>query len=89
MRFLGRVLAQPLLLLVWLYRRAISPFIGVNCRFEPTCSVYAEQALRQYGGIRGGWLALKRIGRCHPWGGAGYDPVPELRETHDRHDETC
>lgn len=67
---------MPLLGLVWLYRYAISPLLGANCRFEPSCSVYATEALRRYGGLRGGWLMLKRIGRCHPWGGSGYDPVP-------------
>lgn len=73
---IGKLLSWPLLGLVWLYRRLISPLLGANCRFEPCCSAYAEEALREYGGIRGGWLALRRIGRCHPWGGSGYDPVP-------------
>jgi uncharacterized protein len=72
----GRLAARPLLGLVWLYRNGISPLLGVHCRFEPTCSAYAEEALREYGGLRGGWLTLKRIARCHPWGGCGYDPVP-------------
>ena len=72
----GRLIALPLLGLVWLYRTGVSPLLGANCRFEPTCSAYAEQALREYGGIKGGWLVLKRIARCHPWGGSGYDPVP-------------
>ncbi|MGI9261625.1 MAG: membrane protein insertion efficiency factor YidD [Woeseiaceae bacterium] len=76
MRLIGKVLALPLLGLVWLYRTAISPLLGANCRFEPSCSAYAEEALRVHGGIKGGWLALKRICRCHPWGGSGYDPVP-------------
>jgi len=83
MKFLGSLLAWPLLGLVWIYRILISPLLGANCRYEPTCSVYAEQALRQYGGIRGGWLVLKRIGRCHPWGGSGYDPLPEIDEDTD------
>jgi hypothetical protein len=74
---IARVLAWPLLALVGLYRIAISPWLGRNCRFEPTCSEYALQALREYGAFRGSWLAAKRIGRCHPWGGSGYDPVPE------------
>ncbi len=76
MKFLGKLFAWPLLGLVWLYRNAISPLLGTNCRFQPTCSAYAAEALRRYGGFKGGWLVLKRIGRCHPWGGSGYDPVP-------------
>lgn len=74
---LGKVLAWPLLALVWLYRKLVSPMLGANCRFEPSCSAYAETALRRYGAFRGGWLALRRICRCHPWGGSGYDPVPQ------------
>lgn len=79
----GRVLAWPLLGLVWIYRTAISPLTGANCRYQPTCSAYAEEALRKYGAFKGGWLALKRIGRCHPWGGSGYDPVPDTEEEHN------
>jgi putative membrane protein insertion efficiency factor len=73
---IGKLLAWPLLALVWLYRMLISPWLGANCRYEPTCSEYAMQALREHGAFRGSWLAAKRIGRCHPWGGHGYDPVP-------------
>jgi len=83
MTVVGRILAWPLLALVWLYRNAISPLIGANCRFQPTCSAYAEEALRRYGAFRGGWLALRRIGRCHPWGGSGYDPVPDREDDLD------
>lgn len=72
----SRWLAVPLLGIVWLYRNALSPLLRANCRYQPTCSAYAEQALRQYGAFRGGWLAVRRIGRCHPWGGSGYDPLP-------------
>ncbi len=72
----GKILALPLLGLVWFYRVAVSPLIGANCRYEPSCSAYAETALREYGGLKGGWLTLRRISRCHPWGGSGYDPVP-------------
>jgi uncharacterized protein len=80
----GRVLAWPLIGLVWVYRYTLSPWLGANCRFEPTCSVYALQALRRYGAFRGSWLAAKRIARCHPWGGRGYDPVPDdRRDTHE------
>lgn len=73
---LGRLLAWPLLRLVGLYRLAISPWLGNHCRFEPSCSVYATEVLRLHGAFRGSWLAARRILRCHPWGGSGYDPVP-------------
>lgn len=75
-KVLGQLLAWPLLALVWLYRYTISPFLGNNCRYDPSCSEYAIEALRQHGAFRGTWLAAQRIGRCHPWGGSGYDPVP-------------
>ncbi|MEP7055085.1 MAG: membrane protein insertion efficiency factor YidD [Actinomycetota bacterium] len=65
-----------LLLLVRGYRRALSPLLGKRCRFHPTCSAYAETALREYGPVRGSWLAVRRIGRCHPFNPGGYDPVP-------------
>jgi putative membrane protein insertion efficiency factor len=58
------------------YQIAISPLLAPACRFEPCCSAYAAEAIARRGVIRGGWLALARIGRCHPWGGFGYDPVP-------------
>ncbi len=76
MKFLGKLVAWPLFGLVWLYGYAISPLLGANCRFRPSCSSYALEALQRYGGFKGGWLMLKRISRCHPWGGSGYDPVP-------------
>ena len=83
---LSRLLAWPILLLVQIYRVTISPLLGANCRFEPTCSSYAIEALRQHGAFRGSVLAAKRIARCHPWGSSGYDPVPgpEADEDEDR-----
>ena len=80
---LGRLLAWPLLLLVRIYRYTLSPLLGVNCRYQPTCSEYAVEALRQHGAFRGTALAAKRIGRCHPWGGSGYDPVPGPKSGND------
>ena len=79
----GRVLAWPLMLLVKLYRLTISPLLGANCRYQPTCSEYALEALRMHGAFRGSVLAAKRIARCHPWGGHGYDPVPKKDEESD------
>jgi hypothetical protein len=77
MKFLLRVLSFPLLALIKLYQWVISPILGPNkCRFTPTCSHYAAEALKKHGPFRGTWLAIKRISRCHPWGGKGYDPVP-------------
>lgn len=77
---LGRLLAWPLLGLVSLYRLTISPWLGNHCRYEPSCSAYAMQALRMHGAFRGTWLTARRIARCHPWGGSGYDPVPDKEE---------
>lgn len=66
-----------LILAVKFYRRGISPFLPPACRYDPTCSAYALEALERHGAARGSWLALRRILRCHPWGGSGFDPVPE------------
>ena len=66
----------PLLALVKFYQYCISPLTPPSCRYVPTCSQYAVEALRKYGPIKGCWLTLKRLSRCHPWGGSGYDPVP-------------
>lgn len=67
-----------LLGLIRLYQLTLSPWLGTNCRYEPTCSHYAAEALERHGVARGAWLAAKRLGRCHPWGRSGYDPVPAL-----------
>jgi putative membrane protein insertion efficiency factor len=61
---------------ILLYRWTLSPLLGPRCRFYPSCSAYALEAVDLYGALRGGWLALRRIGRCHPWHPGGYDPVP-------------
>ena len=59
-----------------IYQILISPLLGPHCRFTPTCSQYAVEAIEKHGPIKGIWLAIKRIARCHPWGGCGHDPVP-------------
>lgn len=73
---LKKILILPFILLVQFYQAAISPFTPATCRFEPTCSSYTIQALEKHGLFKGGWLAIKRILSCHPWGKSGYDPVP-------------
>lgn len=64
-----------------LYRYVISPLLGPRCRFHPTCSEYAETAIRRFGILRGGWMAMRRVGRCHPWHPGGVDTVPENPDT--------
>ncbi len=70
------ILSYPLVLLVRFYQICISPLKPATCRFTPTCSAYAIEALRKHGPIKGLYLTIKRLLRCHPWGGSGYDPVP-------------
>ncbi|MDP2880676.1 MAG: membrane protein insertion efficiency factor YidD [Azonexus sp.] len=65
-----------LIALIRVYQYAISPFLGRSCRHVPSCSAYMVEAVQKYGAFRGGWLGLKRVGRCHPWHPGGYDPVP-------------
>ena len=70
------LLSTLLILLIQFYRKCISPLFPPCCRYAPTCSQYAVEAITKYGPFKGTWLAIKRIARCHPWGGSGYDPVP-------------
>lgn len=71
------MLARTLILMIRGYQVGISPFLPPSCRYTPTCSEYAAQAIRRFGAARGGWLATRRLLRCHPWGGSGHDPVPD------------
>ncbi|MAZ77071.1 MAG: membrane protein insertion efficiency factor YidD [Legionellaceae bacterium] len=71
------VLIYPFIVLIRLYQKILSPLFPSTCRYQPTCSHYAVTALQRFGLLKGGWLAIKRITSCHPWGGSGYDPVPE------------
>lgn len=75
-RIINKILSVLLLYPIYFYKRCISPFTPATCRFTPTCSQYAVEAIRKYGPFKGFYLALRRILRCHPWGGSGYDPVP-------------
>ncbi len=78
----SRILAWPLIILVRLYQYTISPLLPGACRYTPTCSEYGLTALRRHGAFKGGWLTLKRFLSCNPWGGHGYDPVPEDTHQH-------
>ncbi|MGA1029964.1 MAG: membrane protein insertion efficiency factor YidD [Flavobacteriaceae bacterium] len=69
-------LAFPLILIFKAYQVLISPLLPPSCRYQPTCSQYGVEALQKHGLWKGGWLTLKRLSKCHPWGGKGYDPVP-------------
>ena len=75
-KFISKALVWLLCLSILFYQRCISPFTPPSCRFTPTCSEYAREAIVKHGPIKGLYLAIRRILRCHPWGGSGYDPVP-------------
>jgi len=76
-RYAEAAARRTLLAGIKVYQLTLSPWLGRQCRYLPTCSAYAAEAIERFGAFRGSWLALKRLGRCHPWGGSGYDPVPE------------
>lgn len=77
LRNIQKAVQWVLIKLVRLYQLAISPFLGSSCRHSPTCSQYMIEAIREWGAVRGVWLGLKRLVKCHPWGTSGYDPVPK------------
>ncbi len=76
MRSAKQILSLPFIALIKVYQIIISPWLGPSCRYTPTCSQYGVEALKKYGALKGLWLTVKRISRCHPWGGHGHDPVP-------------
>ena len=74
---MNKLFSKLFILLIKVYQITLSPFLGANCRYMPTCSAYSIEALKIHGAIKGSYLAIKRILSCHPWGGSGYDPVPK------------
>lgn len=76
LKTISKAVASLMLGLIWIYRRCVSPLFPPVCRYTPTCSQYAVEAIKKHGPLKGGWLAFKRILRCNPWGGSGFDPVP-------------
>ena len=72
----GKLFGKILIGVITLYRLFVSPLLGSNCRFQPSCSVYGIEAITRHGALKGGWLTVRRISKCHPWGASGYDPVP-------------
>lgn len=79
----NKILTFPFIVLIRFYQRFISPLFPSTCRYQPTCSHYTIEALRTHGVFKGGWLAIKRILSCNPWGGSGYDPVPPKKNSRD------
>ncbi len=72
----GKLFGKILIGVITLYRLFVSPLLGKNCRFQPSCSAYGIEAITRHGALKGGWLTVRRISKCHPWGASGYDPVP-------------
>lgn len=81
----SHLLVQLLRILILAWQWILAPVLGANCRYEPSCSHYASEALSRHGPLRGSWLAARRILSCNPWGGAGYDPVPASHACEDTH----
>ena len=74
---MNKLLTFPIIIFIKFYQTLISPLLGSNCRFQPTCSEYCIESLKQWGLLKGLYFSVKRISKCHPWGGKGYDPVPK------------
>ncbi len=78
MEIIKKIISFPFILLIRFYKLFISPITPSSCRHIPTCSTYSLEAIQKHGAINGGWLGLKRISKCHPWGTSGFDPVPTI-----------
>ena len=77
MYYFNKFFKLLLIIPIKVYQKVLSPYLGSNCRYTPTCSHYTVEAIEEWGALKGGWMGFKRIMSCHPWGGSGYDPVPK------------
>jgi len=77
MYYFNKFFKLLLIIPIKIYQKFLSPYLGSNCRYTPTCSHYTVEAIEEWGALKGGWMGFKRIMSCHPWGGSGYDPVPK------------
>jgi uncharacterized protein len=82
MKYIEKIISYILIGLVRVYQYGISPYFPDACRYQPTCSQYMIESIKEWGVLKGGWLGLKRLSSCHPWGGHGYDPVKKKDEKH-------
>ena len=82
-----KIFAKFFIALIKIYQYVLSPLLPSSCRYTPSCSAYGIEALKKHGAWKGGWLTMKRVARCNPWGGSGYDPVPEKIEKRKKKDE--
>lgn len=87
LKYINKFFKLLLIIPVKIYQKILSPYLGSNCRYTPTCSHYTVDAINEWGALKGGYMATKRILSCNPWGGSGYDPVP--KKNHDHNDEDC
>ena len=87
-KYINKLFKLLLIIPIRIYQKLLSPLLGSNCRYTPTCSHYTVDAIEEWGALKGGYMGIKRILSCNPWGGSGYDPVPKNPNKHI-HDENC
>ncbi len=87
-KYINKLFKLLLIIPIRIYQKLLSPLLGSNCRYTPTCSHYTVDAIEEWGALKGGYMGIKRILSCNPWGGSGYDPVPKNPHKHI-HDENC
>ena len=84
LKYINKFFKLILIIPIKIYQKILSPYLGSNCRYTPTCSHYTVDAIDEWGALKGGWMGIKRILSCNPWGGSGYDPVPQNPKKHKK-----